>query len=46
MLTGSDVTAAAVDAIDTLNRIGVTACFVGGEACSLLGVPRQANVRA
>jgi len=33
----SDVSVAASVAIATLNRIGITACFVGGMACKLYG---------
>lgn len=45
-LTQTDITNAAVDAISTLNRLGLRACFIGGEAGSLFGVPRKPNVRS
>lgn len=39
-LSYSDVSAAATVAIATLDRLGVTACFVGGMACKLYGNDR------
>lgn len=44
LLSYSDVSAAASVAIATLDRIGVTACFVGGMACKLYGNDRTPEV--
>jgi hypothetical protein len=43
-LAYSNVTTVANVAIATLNRIGVTACFVGGMACRLYGNERTPQV--
>ncbi|KAF8304855.1 hypothetical protein DL93DRAFT_2066728 [Clavulina sp. PMI_390] len=43
LLTQSDINEAAVDCIKTFDAMGLSAAFVGGEACSLYGVGRKAN---
>ena len=44
LLSYSDVSVVASVAISTLDRIGVTACFVGGMACKLYGNERTPEV--